>query len=321
MADAPANAKVCVICGEDCSGRARTRDPRGRYACNDCLLKQRLARGGEVVLPPLPTRKAAEGATVGANRGPRPEDDDILSLAEDDSPPPPPPSIPCPCCSRPLAPDAVVCVGCGFNRNTGERAGTEAPGKPRRRKGGEGPKPLLCAGCGYNLHGLRSARCPECGTVNVVRTSRRERDREESRRRAKRAYITPACMLAGGLAATAIILGSSSVAAIPAYLLVFAIGFVVSLIVYLVCSVIFIGFDEPLPLTAMRLAGVYAVVDALFAIISLLPFGFLGWVVISIVWVGLMVEVMEIETLDAVIFGVLSFIAKVLVVIAAAALL
>lgn len=321
MADAPANAKVCVICGEDCSGRARTRDPRGRYACNDCLLKKRLARGGEVVLPPLPTRKAAGGATAGADGGPRPEDDDILALAEDRSPPSPPPSMPCPCCSRPLAPEAVVCVGCGFNRDTGERVGTEASGRTRARKGAEGPKPLLCAGCGYNLRGLRSARCPECGRVNVVRTSKREREREESRRRAKRAYIAPACMLAGGLAATSIVLGSSSPAEIPAYLLVFAIGFVVSLIVYLVCSVMFIGFDEPLPLTALRLAGVYAVVDALFAIIALLPFGFLGWIVISIVWVGLMVAVMEIETQDAVIFGVLSFIAKVLVVVAAAALL
>lgn len=324
MAEASANAKVCVICGEDCSGRARTRDPRGRYACNDCLLKQRLARGGEVVLPPLPSVRPAEAhASELSGGGPvQPADDEVISLADDDSPPSPPPSMPCPCCLRPMAADVVVCVGCGFNRATGERVETETGGKPRKGKSGGGVRELKCSQCGYNLSGLRSARCPECGKVNIVRTSKREREREESQRQATRAYIKPAVMLAGGLATTSIILAAGqSAAAIPAYLLVFAIGFVVSLIVYVVCSALFIGFDESFPLMALRLAGVYAVADVLYVLLSALPFGFLAWAVVGVVWVGLMAAVMEIDTTDAVIFGVLSFIAKVVITVVVATLL
>lgn len=334
MSQAPANAKICAICGQDCSNRPRTKDPRGRYTYNDCLLNAKLARGGEVVLPPLPSSDRAHSALdepVSLLDDPAsefpPEDDGIVPLAEDDSPPPPRPSMPCPNCARPLAPDVVVCMGCGYNRATGERVGTDADGKPRGKnkgkKSGGGAKALTCAQCGYNLSGLKTTRCPECGKINIVRTSKREREMEESQRQAKLAFIKPACMLVGGLAATTLILVmQSSGAAIPGYLIAFAIGFVVSLVVYFVCSVIFIGFDEPFPLTALRLAGVYAVTDALSTLMAPLPIGWVaGWLIVGIVWIGLMVAVMEIDTEDAVIFGVISLVAKIAIGLALAALL
>ncbi len=39
-----APAKTCVLCGEDCSTRARIKDPKGRYYCRACYEKERAAR-------------------------------------------------------------------------------------------------------------------------------------------------------------------------------------------------------------------------------------------------------------------------------------
>jgi len=75
-------------------------------------------------------------------------------------------------------------------------------------------------------------------------------------------------------------------------------------------------------LTALRLAGVFAVTDALSTLISPLPIGWVaGWLIVGIVWIGLMVTVMEIDKEDALIFGVISFAAKVAIAMALAALL
>ena len=32
----PAQGKICIRCGLDCSNRPRTKDLQGRYTCRDC---------------------------------------------------------------------------------------------------------------------------------------------------------------------------------------------------------------------------------------------------------------------------------------------
>lgn len=37
-------AKICTVCGIDCSSKPRTKDPQGRYTCRECydrLLERR----------------------------------------------------------------------------------------------------------------------------------------------------------------------------------------------------------------------------------------------------------------------------------------
>ncbi len=79
--------KICVICGEDCSGRPRIKDPRGRYYCRSC--HELAAQRGQ-------TRAAAS------------------QPAE-----PAPGTVICPSCESALPPGAKVCVACGINVDTG----------------------------------------------------------------------------------------------------------------------------------------------------------------------------------------------------------
>ena len=49
--------KICAICHEDCSSRARTKDRAGRYYCQECFdaaMKKRAARKKAVAAPPPP---------------------------------------------------------------------------------------------------------------------------------------------------------------------------------------------------------------------------------------------------------------------------
>jgi hypothetical protein len=76
--------KICCVCGEDCSRRPRTRDPKGRYACTTCYTRAQSE-------PPLVADLVDEAA--------RPRH--------------------CPGCGQTLMPGAVICVECGFDARIG----------------------------------------------------------------------------------------------------------------------------------------------------------------------------------------------------------
>ena len=78
-------SKVCVVCGADCAGRPRVKDPRGRYFCKPCYETA------------VQNKKHAKEAAAA-------------------------PSTPrgCPGCGRPLATNAVLCINCGFDLTTGQ---------------------------------------------------------------------------------------------------------------------------------------------------------------------------------------------------------
>jgi hypothetical protein len=108
-------AKVCILCKKDCSKVPRTKDQHGRYTCRACLEKRRAAQ------PAVPSaaesahalgREAAEPADAG--------DNDLLAQLVAESPAVNSPV--CPGCNLPMAPDAVVCLACGLNTRTGQRA-------------------------------------------------------------------------------------------------------------------------------------------------------------------------------------------------------
>ncbi len=113
--------KICVICGEDCSRRPRTKDPKGRYYCNACY---EAARAG------------ASGAA--AKSGPVDSPDDVFALGKDDNmaldmleeiaPAQPaaaadgPAVLPCPGCGVATPAGTVLCTSCGYNLQTGRSA-------------------------------------------------------------------------------------------------------------------------------------------------------------------------------------------------------
>lgn len=124
-------AKICAICGEDCSNKPRTKDRKGQYYCRTCyqqaMHKQRA--GQPVHAAPKPASGPA----------PPPPPADRLD-ADDSSDPfaamaalaPTEPLVaqetaPCPGCGANLAFNALVCSRCGYDKRTGEK-GFQTPG-------------------------------------------------------------------------------------------------------------------------------------------------------------------------------------------------
>lgn len=106
---------------------------------------------------------------------------------------------------RPLALAAKVCLACGYNRITGRNIAVqtgegEAPArKKQKRRPAYPPEKFVCKNCQYDLAGLKSTTCPECGTVNRM-LARRPRDSEYSRRVVRKAWVNPIIMILVGLA-------------------------------------------------------------------------------------------------------------------------
>ncbi len=102
-----------MVCGEDCSNRPRTKDPKGRYYCKPCF---ELAR----------RRYQKKAAARARSRAPAPPDAHgqpyVLTEPAPESkqaPVPSRPSAACPSCGRPLPPNTKICVNCGVNVATG----------------------------------------------------------------------------------------------------------------------------------------------------------------------------------------------------------
>ena len=102
-----------MVCGEDCSNRPRTKDPKGRYYCKPCF---ELAR----------RRYQKKAAARARSRAPAPPDAHgqpyVLTEPAPESkqaPVPSRPSAACPSCGRPRPPNTPICVNCGVNVATG----------------------------------------------------------------------------------------------------------------------------------------------------------------------------------------------------------
>lgn len=115
MADARPVAKVCVVCGEDCSSRPRTKDKLGRYYCNQCYARARSARSSlgtaSMSAPGIPAIEldGAVDAKVMA---------ELMPYAPDEASQPP--AIHCPACGYQVSPDAIICIHCGLHLHEGE---------------------------------------------------------------------------------------------------------------------------------------------------------------------------------------------------------
>jgi hypothetical protein len=132
-----APAKICGICKQDCSAKPRIKDPQGHYFCRDCVEKKQAASKAHG-----PGTKVATKPVV-APRLAAPEDQGVMARLIEDS-------IArsketCPGCRKPMRPDAVVCVNCGYNRATSqvistavEKAPVPTPGKEGGLKKGVG---------------------------------------------------------------------------------------------------------------------------------------------------------------------------------------
>jgi len=110
-------AKPCTVCGIDCAGRPRAKDAQGRYTCKDCIEKAKQTKTALKTTPPPPATTSKGGSAPSPSEG----DNSFLldlgskaSLATTGT-------QPCPECGRALTANTVLCIGCGYNLQTGKR--------------------------------------------------------------------------------------------------------------------------------------------------------------------------------------------------------
>lgn len=274
--------KVCIRCGADCTVGERWKDRQGRYVCARCA------------------------------KAPHQEPAGTIPLADEPEPAPPPSHEPrmCAHCGMLLGTGIVICSSCGLDSRTGLLIGT---GKP--------PPARQCTKCGYSLAGLTTPRCPECGTISR-RASHRDSAGPEWRADLRREYIRLAIMIVVGLGFAGLVAAARSDFAsdIPvvllAVLLKYAASLVFGVVVFQICSLLWLGFDAPFHLVLLRLAAVYALTDATGAVAGFVPVLFLPLLIVLFVHVGLLVELLDLDFYDAALVGFFTFIARWLVVVA-----
>lgn len=280
-----APVKRCIHCGLDCSGKPRVKDRQGRYACQTCFDN----------LQSSPAPIVDDGALPA----------DLLQLEAAATPAAT--FDVCPNCRSSKPHGAPFCVQCGFDSRTGKTAATVHTTEKVRAVKTKGQ----CPECGYSLKGLKEPRCPECGTVVVAQTHR-EQERRDSIRTVRMAYIKPLIQFAIGLLGVGIVLAvQEQESELPGYLLLYGIRVPIGVAGYFICCLIWIGFDEPLHLIALRLAGVYALVDFLSVLLgAFIPIPMLVNVIALVFYVAMLSESLDLDIQDAVIVGMVTFLLR-----------
>jgi hypothetical protein len=303
-------AKVCVQCKQDCSNRPRLKDSRGRYHCRECVDRAAQARESGAAVAAAPAESGFEELGDAIPIAPADDLADGALLGDGEG------GIrPCPICSRPLARSDVVCISCGYNTATGVKIATDHSAPPPLATPGS-----KCVKCGYNLKGLKVPKCPECGHL-AGPGDKRFRERELAKQAVRWEYIKPLIQFAIGAGiACAVLFGATHSGSTPlAYLITYAISVPIGVIVFWLCCAMWLGFDAPMHLTALRLAGIYAVVDATrLVIILIVPMVMIANVIGLFVYIGLLAETLEMEVQDAALVGLITGVVKFAVGVAVA---
>lgn len=276
MSDQP---KACMFCGQDCSGRPRIKDERGRYACKTCV-EARAAK-------PKPLQAAASSVATSPDD---PVGPDLFAIAE--------PEVtefrqsdrqPCAGCGRLLDAGAVICVSCGRSTTTGKAVAT-------RTGVAEGPAALSAD----------------------PRKAKRLKERAEEDAKARRnVYLVPSvvAVVGFGLSAGLTYLRLKNNSKIEAgELMAYAamntgITAVICTVGYLLCAVLWMGMNQSLPVVTLQMIAVVAgskAIELAFAnfIIGGIPAMIVG--LLAAVW--LMTTIMDLDMQDAILAAVICYV-------------
>lgn len=294
--------KICQICAEDCSARPRVKDSKGRYYCKACA-EAASGRRSPIIPPADDTPPHDAGADVARQIAQEYADDEIAVEPVDDTPR----DQTCPICMRPLAPDTGRCHACGYD----PAKGIESSRRVSRSTGANRPK-IPCPRCGYDMTGLRTLRCPECGAT-------RNPDLVDLTSGPKRPVLDALkapliCFAAGmvGLTVAGFFLGEPLLPL--GVLLTYVVTVPIGLLIFYLCCLVWIGFDAPFYINAAAILGTYAITDFVGAIVS--PLGCFGWIVQMFVYVGVLSQLLELELNDAFLVAFITGFVKFLLALA-----
>lgn len=272
--ESAAGAKICIYCGQDCSDRPRVRDPRNRYACREC---------------------AEHASKDWSRQGPLAATADP-DLVFDVEPAPADTAEPlrCAVCLKQIVTGSSICTRCNYDPAVGL---TEDTLVGRARLGAEG---LQCVNCDYSLRGLKVMRCPECGEHIRPRLSGDRKAGRFKDEATREAYRTPLLMLGVSMA---VLLPWMAVMNGPlaagVFVMVFGLSVLLALGGLFICSVLWMGFDAPWHLSALRIAGIFAAMDLTDYAIDSLAGGFFVLDLISfVIFLRVFAEIMDMTWTD-----------------------
>ena len=215
----------------------------------------------------------------------------------------------CAACAHTMGRDSLICIHCGYD----ERQGFTRATSPGATHAGGGT--IACPYCDYDLTGLKQLKCPECG--NVIEVSDLQATPTVKKVRPPvvwREMRRPAIMLGIAMVINIIMmmLTGTPTDAIR-YLLVAIVEAPCGLLAYWLIGVLWMGFDQPLPTVLLRLAAIYAVCDAVWAIGSLFIFILILWPIVIVVYVGLLAKELDVELDDAIFIAATTGVTKVFI--------
>jgi hypothetical protein len=218
----------------------------------------------------------------------------------------------CAVCFASMAPDSRVCSQCAYDERKGLTSSRLYERLSDDRRSHHPPK--TCAKCGYDLRGVNTTICPECGTDAARRPAPTAREFQDAENKWK-SFTLPALIFAIGIVG---VLGFYAVAdhtLIPLYLVRFAARAPLLFAVYLMCALIWVGFDEPFHVTAFRFFCIVPMLD----LVGILSYAFFSWFLVPglvnmimvhrwcqiVALFVLLKEVVEVEIEDAAILSLL----------------
>lgn len=300
-------SKPCVACGADLAGKPRVKDAMGRYACPHYAERRTpCALAGESSEPGQPSPGPSAPGVAEPDGNKAFDLFDIEPLPEPAAPPPRTPSRPlaCPLCITPLLPDAAACTGCGFNPEKGLSTSRKAP-----RKTVKGRRYVACTNCSYDMGQCRTMVCPECGHV-LAPLGHQDWRKQASRDTVRWAYLQPAIMLAVGGAIALIYYGVTFGPGVALlYPVLLAAQAICGTIAFFILCMLWIGFDAPMHLTALRLLGIYAVMDAIDVATSFIALPCVGGIIGILAFYGMMMHLLELEWQQVLALSALTFLA------------
>lgn len=252
---------ICFRCGRGCSGLSAAFDPRGRLLCPACasISAVQVEDSGEIAILPAASPEASRA--------------------------------PCPFCGAPLVLGTPTCPACGKLPSVYKVARERDPDL-------DNLSPIPCTKCSYDLRGLPSLTCPECGTVNTRQS--RSRQYEETSREILLNEIRKPAIIGGAslLVVLAVLAASKGPAEAGVFLALYPIRVVVASGAFLLCGFLDSGVDPPIWLIALRMAAIVPAVQLLHAVCGATGVPGLGTAAFAggtLVFAFLLVDLFEME--------------------------
>jgi len=187
-----------------------------------------------------------------AQRAAAEDDLDAIPLAPAEAPAG---TKPCGVCGGPMAFDSPVCSICGYDERVGFESSRHAQSTFTKDE-----REVKCRQCGYDLRGLRSSRCPECGTDNARVLASRWIDQVPTFAD-KLTKWKPVIAFAVGFAVSMAI--GASMDFIVEELILHGVMSVIGFLVVSMCVVMWLGNDTTWGMLFVRVAAIYAVTHAI----------------------------------------------------------